>query len=105
MPSLCTDFLCSTGSQSRSEAPSEELLQQTQSATSLRCSARGSSMVLRLLLLLGGLLRATEAAPRCETGQETLGKANHLKVLLLLLFLLLEMSSVKGSKLALWHMV
>ncbi|XP_010020536.1 PREDICTED: carboxypeptidase Z [Nestor notabilis] len=31
-------------------------------------------MVLRLLLLLGGLLRATKPAPRCETGQETLGQ-------------------------------
>ncbi|RMC14387.1 hypothetical protein DUI87_09482 [Hirundo rustica rustica] len=29
-------------------------------------------MVLRLLLLLAGLLRATKPAPRCETGQETL---------------------------------
>lgn len=36
-------------------------------------------MVLRLLLLLFGLLRATKPAPRCETGQETLGKANHPK--------------------------
>lgn len=46
-----------------------------------RCAAgaRGSTMVLRLLLLLGGLLKATEPAPRCETGQETLGKANHPK--------------------------
>lgn len=33
-------------------------------------------MVLRLLLLLSGLLRSTEPAPPCETGQETLGKAN-----------------------------
>ncbi|XP_013034603.2 carboxypeptidase Z [Anser cygnoides] len=31
-------------------------------------------MVLRVLLLLTGLLRATEPAPRCETGQETLGQ-------------------------------
>ncbi|CAN8208091.1 unnamed protein product [Coccothraustes coccothraustes] len=31
-------------------------------------------MVLRLLLLLAGLLRATKPAPRCETGQETLGQ-------------------------------
>lgn len=36
-------------------------------------------MVLRLLFLLGGLLRATEPAPRCETGQETLGKAHRPK--------------------------
>ncbi|XP_013815569.1 carboxypeptidase Z [Apteryx mantelli] len=31
-------------------------------------------MVLRILLLLSGLLRATELAPRCEPGQETLGQ-------------------------------
>lgn len=55
----------------------EESLHQALSATSLCCCARGSSMVLRLLLLLAGLLRATKPAPRCETGQETLGKANH----------------------------
>lgn len=36
-------------------------------------------MVLRVLLLLTGLLRATEPAPRCETSQETLGKDNHPK--------------------------
>lgn len=36
-------------------------------------------MVLRFLLLLGGLLRATKPAPRCETGQETLGKADNPK--------------------------
>lgn len=36
-------------------------------------------MVLRLLLLLSGLLRATKPAPHCETGQDTLGKANHPK--------------------------
>lgn len=42
-------------------------------------------MVLRLLLFLTGLLRATEPAPRCETGQETLGKDNHPKSSLSLL--------------------
>lgn len=57
----------------------EEPLHRAVSATSLRCLHKGSSMVPSLLLLLTGLFRATEPAPRCETGQETLGKANHPK--------------------------
>lgn len=79
MPLQCTDFLCSSESQSRAEA--QERSHSIRQWVPHHCAAcaRGSSMVLRLLLLLGGLLRATKPAPRCETGQETLGKANHPK--------------------------